>query len=452
MPTEAARVADAWDHPGDPDDPATRPPTPLSAYEDEATSAPQEEPEILPLIDLAAWAEVEPKPKSFVLRGFIPEREVTLLSGVGGSNKSGFGQQLCACSAQAIPMLGLPTEGGPALYVTAEDDTRELHWRHAHILKALRIGDPLAAVGKLHLVSIRGELENQLVSFSFDGRMTRTPTFHKLRATIAQKRPRLVVLDNVAHLFGGNENDRVQVTQFVNALYSLCNEFGCSIVLIAHPNKSGDDYSGTTAWPNSVRSHIVIRRPKDHPDPDVREMELAKANYARVGETVVFRWHAFALILDADLPEDVRAALAATAMATADNEAFLRCLDARNAQERPVSESRASRTFAPKEFAAMAESNGIGRPRLEAAMDRLFRIGSIETGKVCHTGGKDRYGLRRKCADLCADLPPTPCADPRRQETPTCADLRPHTPDYIRGGRGPSGAAAPADDDEEAPF
>jgi RecA-family ATPase len=369
----------------------------------------------LQLIDLAAWATMEASPKAFALTGYIPEREVTLLSGVGGSNKSGFGQQLSTCFAAGIPMLGVPTAGGGAsLYLTAEDDERELHWRHVHIVQALRVDTPSLLVGRLHMTSIRGELENQLASFGVDGRMLLTSAFQNLRRSIAAERPKLVVLDNVAHLFAGNENDRVQVTQFVNALYSLCNEFGCAIVLIAHPNKSGDDYSGSTAWLNAVRSHIVIRRPEGHPDPDVRELTLSKANYARVGETVPFRWHDFALILETDLPEDIRADLAATARASADNELFLRCLDLRNAQERPVSDSPASRTYAPKEFDEMAESSRIGRARLIAAQDRLFRVGAIEVGLVCRSGRKDRFGLRRKCADLRADPAPT--------VAPTCAD------------------------------
>ena len=99
----------------------------------------------------------------------------------------------------------------------------------------------------------------------------------------------LVILDNVAHLFAGNENDRVHVTAFVNALYALCNEHGCAIVLVAHPNKAGDDYSGSTAWLNAVRSHIVIRRPEGAIDPDERELVSPKANYARAGQRLCHR-------------------------------------------------------------------------------------------------------------------------------------------------------------------
>jgi hypothetical protein len=169
-----------------------------------------------------------------------------------------------------------------------------------------------------------------------------------------------------------------------------------------------------------VRSQIVLSRPDGAIDPDERVLTLGKANYARQGDELRFRWHNFALVRDRDLPSDVRAELSASIQANLDNDIFLRCLDERNRQERAVSESKASRTYAPKEFAAMPESKGIGRGRLEAAMDRLFRTGAIERGIVGRYKGegKDMIGLRRTADDLgqtpddlSDDVPMTPSDD-----------------------------------------
>ena len=76
-----------------------------------------------------------------------------------------------------------------------------------------------------------------------------------------------------------------------------------------------------------------------------------------------------------------------------------------------MSESPASRTYAPRVFAEMAESKTIGSARLEAAMERLFRIDHIERGFVGHIDRKDKEGLREKCAEVRAEPAPTPCAD-----------------------------------------
>jgi hypothetical protein len=119
-------------------------------------------------------------------------------------------------------------------------------------------------------------------------------------------------------------------------------------------------------------------------------------------------------------------------------------------REVAVSENLASRTFAPLVFSKMPESKGIGRGRLEAAMDRLYRIDAIERGFLWRADRKDKFGLREKCADLRADPAPTGCADPAptaRRPAPT------HTPytTYMDGVA--HGAATPSSDkgDEQPP-
>jgi hypothetical protein len=80
--------------------------------------------------------------------------------------------------------------------------------------------------------------------------------------------------------------------------------------------------------------------------------------------------------------------------ATHDNDLFLDCLRQRTIEKRAVSE-KASATFAPKVFAGMPESKGIGQERLQKAMDRLFRLVEIERAELWR--GSDRkpvHGLR----------------------------------------------------------
>lgn len=369
-------------------------------------------PQTLPLLDLTALALTSPTAREFALERFIPRGEVTLFTGPGGAGKSLFGQQLCTCIAAGVPFLGLAAMHGPALYLTAEDDERELHWRQTHI--ARRLGVAFAEPG-LHLASLRGRLGNELCTFDREGRLKPSPAFALLASTIRATGAQFVVLDNVGHLFTGNENDRGMVTQFANLLNRLAGDTGATIVLVAHPNKAGDSYSGSTAWLNAVRSQIVVDWPRDFNgtiiDTDARVLKLAKTNYARLGELHEFRWHDFALVREDDLPKEELAELA-DLEADGDDAAFLQCLALRNAQSRPVSESVCSRTFAPKVFAEMEQGKRIGRSRFEAAMERLFAAGVIEVGFVCRVDRKDRSGVRLKCAAPCADPAPSGCADP----------------------------------------
>jgi RecA-family ATPase len=377
----------------------------LIARADAALASGDQSPETFELADLSLWARTLPTPKAFVMAPFIPRDDVVIITGDGGTNKSTLALQISACAAAGKQMLGMDVAPGPALYITAEDDNRENHWRLAKIASAL--GTTIDALaGRLHLASLRGRLNNELATFEDGGKLRPAAAYALLRATIEKTKATLVTLDNVAHLFAGNENDRGQVTAFINLLYQLCGDLGVTILLIAHRNKAGDSYSGSTAWLNAVRSQVLLER-SDENDADVRKLSLGKANYARAGEEVEFRWHDFALIRNDDLPASVGAELAATIQANADNAIFLRCLAERNKHRRQVSEKPNASNYAPKIFEKMPEAKGMKKARLETAMDRLFRISAIERDIVYRdTGeGKDVYGLRETGQKIPEGLP-----------------------------------------------
>lgn len=392
------------------------------------------------VVDLAAWIDVDPDPRRWALDRYLPQGEVTLFTGPGGVGKSLFAQQLATCHAAGTSMLGIDTAGGSTLYITAEDDERELHWRQAHLARTLHV--PLAAlVGKLHLASLRGRMGNELATFDSEGKLKVAPAFGMLRATIEATGARLVFLDNVAHMFVGNENDRAHVTAFANLLNGLCRDLGVTIVLVGHPNKAGDSYSGSTAWLNAVRSQITLGRPEGSVDPDARVLTLGKANYARQGEVLAFRSHDFSFVLDTDLPDDQRAAIASSTMAANDNAVFLRCLAERTRQRRAVSE-KSGRNLAPVVFATMPEAAGVPKPRLEAAMDRLFRLGQIERAELWK--GDDRkpvFGLRAVAGNAAGNGAETHRANVGEQGAGNAGNT--HLP--LKGGVGAAlGAPAPA--------
>lgn len=401
--------------------------------------------ETFTVADLSEWAEHEPEPKTFRMAGIIPEGEVTLFTGGGGTNKSTFGLQLCAASAAGTPMLEVDVQPGAALYVTAEDDDRENHWRLRKIASA--IGTTLRDLaGKLSVVSLRGRLNNELATFDQEGKLRPAPAFALLRSTIEATGAKLVVLDNVGHLYIGNENDRGQVTGFINLLYQLCRELGVTIVLIAHPNKAGDSYSGSTAWLNAVRSQIVLQRPEDSPDPDARVLTLGKANYARPDQQLAFRWHDFALILDKDLPDDRRAEVAAIIRANTENAAFMACLAERvqQGEGRQVGPNTGP-NYAPTQFEGMAQAKGLKRDRLKTAMDRLFTIGAIETHTYRNTTkGRDVTIIRAVSGH--PEHPPRTLPEhvPQTPPNSTPEHLTPHTTP-LKGGAGAAfGGLAPA--------
>jgi hypothetical protein len=225
--------------------------------------------ELLQSLDLAALATIKPQAKHFAIERLAPLAEVTLFTGPGSAGKSLLGQQLATCAAAGLSCLGLAVIPGPAIYLICEDGADQLHWRQAHICDVL--GVPMASLaGKLHLMSLCGELDNALtIDAPERGKAVPSPTYTRLVQTIEASGAKLVILDNVGHLFIGNENDRGDVTRFVNLLNRLAGTTGAAILLLGHPPKPGrpndvaHDYSGSTAWLNAVRSQFKIDHERD---------------------------------------------------------------------------------------------------------------------------------------------------------------------------------------------
>lgn len=338
---------------------------------------------LLPLIDPGLWEDKDVPKREWAWHEWIPARQTTYFTGAGGTGKSWVGQLLATCSALGLPCFGVPMTQAVAIYITCEDGPDELHPREEGMCQAL--GVPLSALsGKLHLVSLAGAIGNELAVFDVLGRMQTTPAWETLRKTVLATRARFIVLDNVAHLFAGNENIRNQVAAFCGLLNLLAAETGAAVVLISHPNKAGDNFSGSTAWENQVRSRIFLDRPKDEDglvlDADERRLTRAKANYARTGEQIAFRWHHGAFVRHEDLPEGLADTLAAEGQAAQDNERFLACLAKATTEKRAASLSRAAPNYAPRIFARMPTAHGMTERAMRDAMERLLHLGTIESG------------------------------------------------------------------------
>src|SRR3546814_14342441 len=115
-----------------------------------------------------------------------------------------------------------------------------------------------------------------LFSLGKGGALGPTERFRAIEEGAVGIGAKLIVLDNVAHLFGGNENARHEVASFVSLMNRLAMKVDGSVLLIGHPNKAGDSFSGSPAWENQVRSRLFMDGPADPLDLDVRVMSRTK--------------------------------------------------------------------------------------------------------------------------------------------------------------------------------
>lgn len=288
-----------------------------------------------------------------------------------------------------LPFLGIPTKQANALYITCEDDLEELHRRQEAICAALGITLEHTR-DRLFLLSLQGEIGNELATFDGEGSLTIAPRYNQIEQTCVARQIAHVTLDNTAHTFAGNENDRHEVAAFVNLNNRLAQAIHGSVVMVGHPNKAGDSYSGSTAWENQVRSRLYLEIPKGEEgipvSPDMRVLRNEKANYSQRGAEVRFWWVKGAFIADSELADTPEHDVRDVAQASFENDLFLSLLAKLTEQRRHVSHARNLSNYAPKIMAEMPDARGVSKGQFAKAMERLFGLEIIAASQPLWTG------------------------------------------------------------------
>lgn len=321
---------------------------------------------------------IEPPPRRWHVADFIPAHQVTMLGGDGGVGKSLVALQLAVASALGTRWVGMVPEKTRTVYITAEDDQDEVHRRLDDITAAQ--GVSLGSLDDLLIRSLAGEDALLAVADSRSGTLSPTDLFRELDEYIAQTGAGFLVLDTLADLHSGEENNRAVARQFISLLRGLALRRECTVLLLAHPSltgmQSGSGLSGSTAWNNSVRSRLYIERIKEDGeelDPDLRRLTTKKANYSTTGQGIVLRWQ------DGVFVPEANGSPADGLLSTPDARAkFLDLLDKFKTEGRKVN-ATSGRNFAPTVMAKDPRSGKWNKTALHAAMTDLFTLGAIVT-------------------------------------------------------------------------
>lgn len=324
-------------------------------------------------------------PRLWHVRNMVPARAVTLFQGDGGTGKSTVAVQLAAATVLGARWLGQDVRKGKALYLSAEDDRDELHRRLDAV--TLDYDASTAEMTGLKLIDVTSE-DSVLASVDRSGRLQPTDRWHEFQAIAQAWEPALIIIDNLADAFAGEENSRPHARQFVSLLQSCASRLDASVVLIGHPSlvgmASGSGSSGSTAWNNSVRSRLYLTKPKPEEgapeSPDLRILKVVKANYGPGGAEMQLRWAGGVFHAEEGATVSLAGAHRDLANAKAD-QTFLDLLAAYEARGRTVGD-RPSATYAPTLFAKDPAAIGLTRQGFERAMNRLFAAGEIEVVTV----------------------------------------------------------------------
>lgn len=234
------------------------------------------------VLDLSNLAGRTPPERDWAMAWWFAMNTISLVVGAGGIGKTLLMMQIAACLALGRDFIDKVRMPRRVLMWCCEDDHDEL-WRRMVLIAewlCVEFGD---FEDRLIIVPRVG-MDNVLYT-SEHHRPIFTPAFEELRTQANDYRADAVILDNVAQLYGGDENDRGEVTRFGNGL--LGAHRGRALALLGHPSKQiGSEYSGSTAWPAVARAHHFLGyRLPDQPqdteavDESVRFFCRRKANY-----------------------------------------------------------------------------------------------------------------------------------------------------------------------------
>jgi RecA-family ATPase len=331
--------------------------------------------EVAPLFTAASSLEnKEIVELDWLIGSMIPANTVTLLSGDGGTGKSLLALNLAisvACGGK-LSWLGYKPEQGKALYIGAEDDMNEMH-RRLNRMCMLRNGVEYSDLNDLHLASLSNR--DALLSTVDPKTNLLYPTelFNDIVTKIDAERPRVVILDTLADLYAGNENDRAQSRMFIGQLRKVSVDYQTTIVLLSHPSltgmASGTGTSGNTAWSNSVRSRLYMQRVKEdgyEADKTARKLTVMKSNYGESGTEILM--HYVDGYFEAEATSD---ALDRKSIDSKADRVYLKLLELHTQKSMRVSPNPSANNSACTVFGRSDERESITKKQFAAAQDRL---------------------------------------------------------------------------------
>jgi RecA-family ATPase len=319
--------------------------------------------------------------RQWLVPDWIPMARATSMYGSGGEGKTLLMQMLTTACALGDKWLGMPVRQCNSLLLFCEDDAAEMHMRLADINE--HFGCTLADLGAMRWLPRLGD-DNTLMTF-VNGRALRTPLYDHLLSAGREHEAQLAVCDTLADVFPGNESDRAQARAFAQtALGHLARELNAAVVALAHPSlvglANGNSGSGSTAWKGTFRSLLYLESPKgddgESPDPDIRVLRRAKANYARRDETIEIRWQNGVFV-----PLYATSGIIASIERKPCDRVFLDLLDKVSAEGRHVTDTNHGSNYAPKIFSMRPDRERFTKREFELAMQRLFAEKKIRIGE-----------------------------------------------------------------------
>ena len=222
-----------------------------------------------------------PPPVSWLVKDWMPDATLSVLTGAGGAGKSRIALQLAVAVATGAERF-IQTESGTAILnglkapqllaagpvVFAAWETRLLAWQNRLAAVCGQGADRAERIrqltGQLHYVNMRpsGGLWGAAQGAHTSTAGSWLEGGNALLDYAAAAHARLLVIDPLAAAFVQNENDRALVRAFLSALDQWAEDHSCAVLIISHPPKGDSAQSGSTDWRNGVQAVWTLETAK----------------------------------------------------------------------------------------------------------------------------------------------------------------------------------------------
>ncbi len=189
----------------------------------------------------AAYALQPQPPIDYIVDDLITNSSVNVIYGEPGSKKTYTALSLAVCVANGKNWLDFKTRKNPVLIIDEESGEKRLSRRLGEAIR----GEFCDSTSPIFYISLAG--------FKLDD--PNDPIL--IHALIEKTGARLVIIDALADIMDGDENDKKDVQPVFNALRKIAENTDSAILIIHHSNKAGG-YRGSSAIKGSIDLMVQV--------------------------------------------------------------------------------------------------------------------------------------------------------------------------------------------------
>lgn len=259
---------------------------------------------------LLTFSDSLPTPRNFVIHNLILASKSMLWAGLGGVSKSQLLLQAAICTVLGLPFMGHETTEGAVLLLFGEEDAEEIYRRSNAIAKVMKLTTeqvnliktrlrafPMVGLDTRLTLPLAGALEPS--GFAQD-----IIDAAKLLESECGLPVRLIGLDHLGLIHGGDFNAREDAVQTMRQVNYISQESSAAVIVLAHSPKASinkdaataADVAGSAGFVDQSRGVWVIGTMDDAdgkrygiaPDERKRYVSLTnvKANYTANGGVI----------------------------------------------------------------------------------------------------------------------------------------------------------------------